>query len=226
MAERRMLAKSIVLSDAFLDMPMSARCLYFTLAMVGDDDGFVNSPKSIMRQIGATVDDLKILMAKQYVIMFDSGVLVIKHWRIHNCIRKDRYKETTCKDEKDQIVLNDNNVYELQENNPGIPNGNQMETQVRLGEVSIGKDRVGKDNDIPTVAAVTAYVQSKNYRIDPNKFYNYYSEREFPKNWKEVADKWEQTEFRRKSKSKAQPTLERTIPAEPIFGMEYLNEVS
>lgn len=211
-----MLAKSIVLSDAFLDMPMSARCLYFTLAMVGDDDGFVNSPKSIMRQIGATIDDLKILIAKQYVIMFDSGVLVIKHWRIHNCIRKDRYKETTCKDEKDQIILTENNTYEL-----GIPNGNQMETQVRLGKVSLGKDSI-----VPTAEAVAEYIKSKNYKVDPNKFYTYYIEREFPKNWQAVVDKWEQNEFNKKPKRKVSEYIERDPKPNPRFGMDYINEVS
>ena len=79
MAERRMFAKTIVLSDAFLDMPLSARCLYFTLGMLADDDGFVNSPKSIMRQAGASTDDLNLLMAKRFILAFDSGVIVIKH---------------------------------------------------------------------------------------------------------------------------------------------------
>ena len=82
MAERRMFAKSIVLSDDFLDMPMSSRVLYFTFGMVADDDGFVNNPKGIMRQIGATADDLRVLLARKYVIVFDSGVIVIRHWRM------------------------------------------------------------------------------------------------------------------------------------------------
>ena len=94
MAERRMFAKTIVFSDAFLDMPMSARCLYFTLGMFADDDGFVNSPKSIMRQCGASMDDMNILMAKKFIIIFESGIIVIKHWRIHNYIRQDTYSET------------------------------------------------------------------------------------------------------------------------------------
>ena len=95
-----MFAKSIVLSDAFLDMPMSARCLYFTLGMLADDDGFVNAPRSIMRQCGASDDDMKILLAKKYVLLFDSGVIVIKHWRINNYLRNDRYTETWYTEEK------------------------------------------------------------------------------------------------------------------------------
>ena len=84
MASRRMFAKSIVLSDAFLDMPMSARCLYFTLNMLADDDGFVGSPKAIMRQCGASQDDLLLLLQKRYILGFESGVIVIKHWNINN----------------------------------------------------------------------------------------------------------------------------------------------
>ena len=88
MAERRMFAKSIVLSDAFLDMPLSARCLYFTLGMLADDDGFIGSPKAIMRQCGASQDDMIILLQKRYILSFESGVIVIKHWRMANALRK------------------------------------------------------------------------------------------------------------------------------------------
>ena len=103
-AERRMFAKSIVVSDDFLDMPATARCLYFTLGMFADDDGFVNNPKSIMRQSGSTTDDMNILIAKKYVIAFESGVIVIRHWRIHNYIKSDRYHGTVCTEEKKQLV--------------------------------------------------------------------------------------------------------------------------
>ena len=111
MAERRMFAKTIVLSDAFLDMPLSARCLYFTLGMLADDDGFVNSPKSVMRQVGASMDDMNILLTKKFVLSFDSGVIVIKHWRIHNYIQKDRYKETKYLEEKSELCIDDNGAY-------------------------------------------------------------------------------------------------------------------
>lgn len=111
MAEKRMFAKSIVLSDAFLDMPLSARCLYFTLGMLADDDGFVGAPKSIMRQCGASHDDLGILIAKRYVLTFDSGVIVIKHWRINNYLRNDRYAETTYLEEKRTLTLDGKGAY-------------------------------------------------------------------------------------------------------------------
>ena len=142
MAERRMFAKAIVLSDAFLDMPMSARCLYFTLAMLADDDGFVNSPKSIMRQCGATTDDMSILIAKRFVLTFDSGVVVIKHWRIHNLIQKDRYRETKYLDEKAQLTLDGNKAY-----TECIQDVSIVEPQVRLGEVSLGKSSLGEDKE-------------------------------------------------------------------------------
>ena len=132
MAERRMFAKTIVLSDAFLDMPLSARCLYFTLGMLADDDGFVNSPKSIMRQAGASTDDLNLLMVKRFILAFDSGVIVIKHWRIHNYIQKDRYKESKYIDEKATLTLDQNGAY-----TECIQDVSTLDTQVRLG-----KDRV------------------------------------------------------------------------------------
>ena len=111
MAERRMFAKTIVTSDAFLDMPASTRCLYFLLGMVADDDGFVNNPKSIMRQAGATTDDMNLLIAKRFLLTFQSGVVVIKHWCIHNTIQKDRYKETKYLEEKSELLLDSNGAY-------------------------------------------------------------------------------------------------------------------
>ena len=91
MAERRMFAKTIVLSDEFLDMPLGARCLYMTMGMMADDDGFVNNAKTIIRMTGATNDDLKVLIAKKFILPFEDGVIVIKHWRINNYLRNDRY---------------------------------------------------------------------------------------------------------------------------------------
>ena len=124
-----MFAKTIVLSDAFLDMPLSARCLYFTLGMLADDDGFVNSPKSIMRQAGASTDDLNLLMAKRFILAFDSGVIVIKHWRIHNYIQKDRYKESKYMEEKATLMIDQNGAY-----TECIQDVSTLDTQVRLGK--------------------------------------------------------------------------------------------
>lgn len=135
MAEKRMFAKSIVLSDAFLDMPMSARCLYFTLSMFADDDGFVSSPKGIMRQCGASEDDLRVLLSKRYVLAFDSGVIVIKHWRINNFLRKDRHISTTYKEELATLMLDEKGAY-VESVNCGQPS---------IEENSIDKSRVVED---------------------------------------------------------------------------------
>jgi len=141
LAERRMFAKTIVLSDAFLDMPLSARCLYFTLGMLADDDGFVNSPKSIMRQAGASVDDLNLLMAKRFILAFASGVIVIKHWRIHNYIQKDRYKESKYLEEKASLTVDQNGAY-----TECIQDVSALDTQDRLGkdslEIELGEDNI------------------------------------------------------------------------------------
>lgn len=143
MAERRMFAKTIVMSDAFLDMPPSTRCLYFGFGMMADDDGFVNSPKSIMRQVGASPDDINILVSKRFIIPFDSGVIVLKHWKINNYIRNDRYQETKYIEERSSLMLDAKGAYtELTEDGTplGIPNDNQRYTQDRIGEERIGKD--------------------------------------------------------------------------------------
>nr|DAO83999.1 MAG TPA: replisome organizer [Caudoviricetes sp.] len=152
MAERRMFSKTIIDSDAFLDMPLSTQALYFHLSMRADDDGFINNPKKIQRMVGCNQDDITLLIAKRFVIPFESGVCVIKHWRIHNYIRTDRYKETPYQEEKGQLILKDNNSYTLSNEMTtigipsgipdGVQNGYQCETQVRLG-----KDRLGKDNN-------------------------------------------------------------------------------
>lgn len=151
MAERRMFAKTIIDSDAFQDMPLSTQALYFHLSMRADDDGFINNPKKIQRMVGCGDDDLKLLMAKRFILVFESGVIVIKHWKIHNYIRNDRYKPTLYQDEKALLADKDNKAYtfaeELSKHDEklGIPDDNQavyqMDTQVRLG-----KDRLGKDS--------------------------------------------------------------------------------
>ena len=145
MAERRMFAKRIIDSDAFIDMPSSAQCLYFHMAMRADDDGFINSPKTIMRMIGASEDDLRILLAKQFIIAFETGIVVIKHWRIHNYIQSDRYKKTTFYEEKDQLATDQTNAYVYKTDTGCIQGVSKMDTQVRLG-----KDRLGKDNNKKT----------------------------------------------------------------------------
>ena len=132
MAERRMFAKTVIDSDAFLDMPLSSQSLYFHLSMRADDDGFNNNPKKVQRMIGASDDDLKLLILKKFIIPFDNGIIVIKHWKIHNYIQKDRYRETVYQEEKAMLQTNKNKSYTL-----CIQDGYNLDTQVRIGKESI-----------------------------------------------------------------------------------------
>lgn len=135
MANRRMFCRDIVNSDAFMDMPASTQLLYFHLGMVADDDGFVGNPRAIQRTVGAADDDYKLLIAKRFVLTFKSGVMVIKHWKMHNYIQSDRYHETKYLEEKKLLVLKENGSY-----TECIQNVSRMDTEVRLGKVRIGKD--------------------------------------------------------------------------------------
>lgn len=148
MAERRMMSKSIIKSDTFLDMPATIQNLYFHMLLDADDDGFINAPKSIMRMIGAKDDDMKVLAAKQFVIPFESGVVVIKDWKIHNYIQNDRYKPSTLP-ERDLLNIQKDKTYTLK------GDVSRMDTECiqtvsigkdRLGKVRLGKDRKGKDS--------------------------------------------------------------------------------
>ena len=148
MAERRMFAKAITNSDAFLDMPLSSQCLYFHLSMNADDEGFVDRAKSIMRMVGAKDDDLKVLISKSFIIPFETGVIVIKHWKINNYLRNDRLTETNYTNEKSLLSLKDNGSYTLGRQVVGNcqASGRQVEAQYSIGKDSIGKDSIGKDN--------------------------------------------------------------------------------
>lgn len=162
MANKRMFAKTIIDSDAFLDMPLSTQALYFHLSMRADDDGFINNPKKISRMIGCGEDDLKLLIAKKFLLNFESGVVVIKHWLIHNTLRKDRHTPTNYQDELKQLIQKENGSYKKVDD-IGIPNridvtptddgnqlattwqpdGNQLATQYSIDKYSI--DKLSKD---------------------------------------------------------------------------------
>lgn len=161
MAERRMMSKSIIKSDTFLDMPATTQNLYFHMLLDADDDGFINAPKSIMRMIGAKDDDMKVLSAKQFVIPFESGVVVIKDWKIHNYIQNDRYKPSTLP-ERDLLNIQKDKTYTLKSDVSSMDTkciqpvsiGKDRLGKVRLGKDRIGKDRIGKDS-IDTLCHVT-----------------------------------------------------------------------
>lgn len=150
MAERRMMSKKIIDTDNFLDMPQSTQCLYFHLLLRADDDGFIQSPKSIMRITGCKDDDLKLLNAKGFVIGFETGVIVIRHWRIHNYVQSDRYSKSELPEAK-QVELK-NKVYEVVQApiNPDntymdtkcIQNGYKMDTQIRIDKIREEENRI------------------------------------------------------------------------------------
>lgn len=158
MAERRMFAKTIIDSDAFLDMPTTSQLLYFHLSMRADDEGFINNPKSIMRNVRCNDDDMKVLISKKFIIPFESGIVVIKHWRIHNYIAKDRFKETKYKDEKSLLSLDENNSYTT-----CIQPVYNLETQVRLGKDSIGKVSLVEGSVVDGDTATTDYKPTEDY---------------------------------------------------------------
>lgn len=191
-----MFAKTIIDSDSFLDMPLSAQALYMHLSMRADDDGFVNNPKRIQRMIGASEDDLRLLLAKSFILTFDTGIIVIKHWRINNYIQNDRYKATRYTDERSMLSLKDNNEYAFTDE--CIQNGYNLDTQYRLDKDSKDKDSKDKRGHFvpPSVDDVTAYVTEKGYRIDPEAFVDFYTSKGWKvgsntmKDWKAAIRTW------------------------------------
>lgn len=204
-----MFAKSVIDCDLFIDMPQSARLLYYDLSMRADDDGFI-TPQKVIRMTGASKDDLSILIAKKFVIPFDSGVVVIRHWRINNYPQSDRYKETSYVDEKSQLIVDRKKEYEL------------MDTKC-IQDVSTGKDRLGKDRlgysqkentkekveDVecrevntskrftkPTLEEAQAYADEKGYRFSVEQWFAYYESNGWKvgknpmKSWKASMSYW------------------------------------
>ena len=198
MAERRMFAKTIIASDAFLDMPLSARCLYFTLGMYADDEGFVNSPKSLARLIGASTDDMNILLVRRFLIAFPSGVCLIKHWRINNYLRSDRFQPTKYTEERNQIMIEENGAYALisERYTNGIPNdGIPRLEEISQDKVSLGKERI-EELAPPSVAVSNSRFvrptidESKGWRVGNQPM----------KDWKASVRTWE----RRSTQNKPQ----------------------
>lgn len=216
MAERRMFAKKIIDSDAFLDMPLSTQSLYFHLSMRADDEGFINNPKRIQRMIGASDDDCKLLIAKGFILVFETGVIVIKHWKIHNYIQKDRFKPTICSEEKKEIVTEEDGTY-----TQCTRNGYDSDTQVRIGKVSIGKvnnieppkgaEKIPPDIEkeskplkrftAPTLEEVKEYCSERKNGVDAERFVNYYTANGWKvgknpmKDWKAAVRSWERNDF-------------------------------
>lgn len=177
MAERRMFTKKVTDSDAFIELPSSAQALYFHLNQGADDDGFNNQIQNAMFKSHATTDDLKVLMMKNFIIRFESGVIVIKHWRLHNTLRKDRYTPTNFQEEFKLLGIKDNGAYTL-ENNDGCQLVAKRLPQYSIGKVSIdknNKENNKKKNFIkPTLEQIQSFIKDNSLNVDANIFYDYY----------------------------------------------------
>lgn len=184
MAQRRMMSMRIVDTDKFIQMPVTTRLLYYDYCMRADDDGFISSPHKIMKMIGCSEDDYKLLILKGYIIPFDDGICVIKHWRIHNYIRKDRYNETIFKEEKKSLVLTDN-VYSLESGIPSvIPTVDTGKVRLELGKVNNKEnnkkkvdDELRKDNDSKKTYGTYKHVKLSEKELESlKKTYSNYEE--------------------------------------------------
>lgn len=212
MAERRMFAKTIIDSDAFLDMPLSAQALYFHLSMRADDEGFVGNPKRIRSMVGASEDDLKLLLMKRFILAFESGVVVIKHWKIHNYIQSDRCKPTTYIEERNTLTLDGKKAYIEKVDTECIQNVSTSDTQYRLGKGSVDEISIGEGNSAdgaaltpkrfvkPTVEEVAAYCKERKNNVDPQRFIDFYESKGWKvgnqpmKDWKACVRTWEKRE--------------------------------
>lgn len=203
MADKRMLTKKITDSDAFLDMPLSTQALYLHLNMAADDDGFVNSPKRIQRLIGASEDDLKLLIAKSFLIPFDSGIIVIKHWRMHNVLQKDRYRPTVYTEEARSLRIKDNKAYTLRdEGTPLLPDTEILQLPERFSssesssETKATKTKTEKFKK-PSLDEIRDYCNERQNGVDPERFYDFYESKGWKigkntmKDWKAAVRTWE-----------------------------------
>lgn len=225
-----MFAKSIVLSDAFLDMPMSARCLYFTLGMLADDEGFVGNPKSIMRQCGASQDDMLVLLQKRYLLSFESGVIVIKHWRMNNYLRNDRFTKTTYVEERQTLTIDEKGAYTEAEKLLGIPGGRQV---VNTDKNSIDKNSIDKNINNkgtkfvpPTLEEVTAYCKERKNSVDPETFVDFYESKGWligknkMKDWKAAVRTWERKDRNAGSTSESESKYRKEL-RQSIVGLDF-----
>lgn len=197
MAERRMFTKKVTDDDNFMSLSSSAQALYLHLSMSADDDGFCNQVSASMFKAHASVQDLQALLEKRYIYQFDSGVIVIKHWRMANALRKDRYTPTAFQEELAKLDLKDNGSYTW------LPSGCQVVAE-RLPQISIGKDSIGKVNNKkntafvkPTLDEVKNYCLERNNSVDPGSFIDFYESKGWligknhMKDWKAAVRTWE-----------------------------------
>ena len=212
MAQKRMFSLAVTDTDAFLDMPLSAQALYFHLGMHGDDDGFVASPRKIARAAGCNNDDIKVLVAKNFLIPFDSGVVVIRDWRVNNTLKNDRYHETIYRAEKAALSVDETGRYQLGTSTE--PGWNQS-VSVPEPEHNLTKHNITKQNITeqsveraakpprasrftpPTVGEVRSYCLERGNRVDAERFVDFYQSKGWMigkskmKDWKAAIRSWE-----------------------------------
>lgn len=207
MAERRMLTKKVTDDDNFMSLSSSAQALYLHLSMCADDDGFCNQVQSSMFKAHASIQDLQALLEKRYIYQFENGVIVIKHWRMANALRKDRYTPTAFQEELAQLRLKENGSYTW------LPSGCQMVAerlpQDSIGKNSIDKDSIDKDKDDekrkrfspPTLEEVQAYCTERNNNVDAQTFMDHYTANGWlvgknkMKDWKAAVRTWERNSY-------------------------------
>ncbi|AEJ31462.1 DNA replication protein, putative [Leuconostoc sp. C2] len=231
-----MFSKKVTDTDVFLEMPLSTQALYFHLNMHADDDGFIDNTKTIQRMIGSSDDDRKLLVAKQFLLPFENGVVVIKDWRVHNYIRKDTYNQTMYPNELEQLNINDSGQYERQDLLPYTERPRDVDetlTQVRLGKDRLGKDRKdilsGSDEpDSLPYKEIIDYLNEKantKYRSSGSKTKTLIKVR--------VNDGFDLDDFKKVIDTKASqwlndPKMKKFLRPETLFGTKfegYLNEV-
>ena len=192
MAERRMFTKKVTDDDNFMTLSSSAQALYLHLSMAADDDGFCNQVTLAMFKAHASVQDLEALLEKRYIYQFENGVIVIKHWRMANALRKDRYNSTVFQEELAKLCIKDNGVYTW------LPDGCQMVAE-RLPQVSIGQNRIEQDSIgqvKPSLDDVKAYAKEIGSKVDPQRFFMWYEDKEWKTgnepitDWKALFRSW------------------------------------
>lgn len=225
MAEKRMYSKKVTNSDEFISLSSSAQALYFHLNQEADDDGFNNQIQTAMYKSHASEDDLKILIAKRFVIRFESGVIVIKHWRMHNTLRKDRYTETDYKEEFESLNLTSKGEYTLDMVANWLPDGyhsNNTNTESLSKEKDIrgmGEEGKTKKFQKPTVEEIQMYITEKGYMVNAEKFFNYYESNGWKvgknamKDWKACIRTWN---------ASAKEKVETSKPKESRFSKEIM----
>ena len=215
MAERRMMTKKVTDDDNFMNLSSSAQALYLHLNMSADDDGFCNQVSICMFKAHASVQDLQSLLERRYIYQFENGVIVIKHWRMANALRKDRYTPTAFKEELSRLRINDNGSYTMVAN--GLPDGCQLVADC-LPQDRLDKDSLDKVNKKeikerkfrpPTLDEVKAYCTERNNAVDPQHFIDYYTANGWKvgknamKDWKAAVRTWESNGYGGKKKKAA-----------------------